>query len=60
MARSKRKRGSSKKAYQSIRKPVPPPSKVEKDRRRKILDDIERRERSNSRSNSEDGGNRVS
>lgn len=35
---------SLKDTYARIRKPVPPPSRVEEDRRREILDEIEQRE----------------
>lgn len=47
MARSKRKRDDLKDLYRRIRKPMPPPAKVERDRRRKIAEEQARREAEN-------------
>lgn len=44
MARSKRKRDDLKDLYRKIRKPVPPPARVEEDRRRKLLEEQAQRE----------------
>lgn len=44
MPRSKRKLPTTQETYGRIRKPVAPPTQVEKDRRRKIQDDLEARE----------------
>jgi hypothetical protein len=43
--RPKGSRGDSlKDTYARIRKPIPPPSRVEEDRRRELLEEIEERE----------------
>lgn len=47
MARSKRKRDDLKDLYRKIRKPMPPPAKVEKDRRRTLREEQARRDTEN-------------
>jgi hypothetical protein len=42
--RSKRKKEDLKETYARIRKPMPPPEKVERDRRRSIKEEQSRRE----------------
>lgn len=44
MPRSERKLPSTEQSYGRIRKPTAPPTQVEKDRRRKIQDDLIERE----------------
>lgn len=44
MGRSKKKKADPKDAYRRVRKPVPPPGKILDDRRRKIADDLSKRE----------------
>jgi len=44
MPRPKRTMPGLAETYKRIRKPVPPPSKVEKDRRRQLKDRLSRRE----------------
>jgi len=42
--RSKRGRDDALAAYRRIRKPMPPPTRTDEDRRRESLDEVERRE----------------